>query len=1150
MISPLQPQLPAKTNDYYQAGQLYGSAQGLLLANVARYHNGPVLVLTDSTASAHRLEMETRFYMTKQQFTILHFPDWETLPYDRFSPHQDIIAERMETLQQLPHFKRGIVFVPITTIMHRITPREFLDSHNLVLNVGDTLNSQSWQQKLERVGYQRVSQVTEYGEFAVRGAIIDIYPMGSQYPYRVDLFDDEIDSLRTFDPDTQRSINITDSIQFLPAREFAITNDSIMLFRHQFRQHIGDNCERSLIYQEISAGNIPNGIEYYLPLFFQHTNSVIDYLADNVLMVSTQNLHQTASDFWQEVSQRHQQYADDQERPILPPDLLFFKADELFASFKHYQQLYLQAFELAPGTDIYNYATVVPPQLTLSVKHSHSSDVLRQFINEFHGRILFVAETLGRREIMLDLLRNYNLAPNVYLNWDTFLADDKTLGITVAPLEHGLVLPQIKVAVIAESQLFGEQVMQRRRRNRKKHNANAVIGNLAELTVGDAVVHEDHGVGRYLGLQPLDVGDITAEYVILEYAEGDKLYVPIAALDLISRYSGVSSDLAPLHKLGSGQWERARRKAAQKARDVAVELLDVYAQRAACHKLPLDRPDDQYARFAVAFPFEVTVDQQDAIDDVIADIASDKPMDRLICGDVGFGKTEVAMRAAFLAVQSGKQVMVLVPTTLLAQQHYENFKDRFADWPVHIEIMSRFRSKKQLDTAKTNISNGTADIIIGTHKLIQQDINPKQLGLFILDEEHRFGVTQKEHIKKYRTEIDVLTLTATPIPRTLNMSMSGIRDLSVIATPPARRLAIKTFVQQWHTEHIREGILREIRRGGQVYFLHNKVADINRIAREIEQIMPEAKVGIAHGQMRERELEHIMLDFYHQRFNVLICTTIIETGIDIPSANTIFINRADKLGLAQLYQIRGRVGRSHHRAYAYLLVPPEKAMTKEAVKRLQAIESIEDLGAGFNLATHDMEIRGVGELLGDEQSGQIQEIGFGLYNELLKRAVSVLQSGKQHSLNANDRQFIDIDLHTPALIPVDYLPDIHARLMLYKRIAATLDNNELDELQSEIIDRFGLLPAQAQILMAVQALRFKAKLLAIRRIVVHDQGGRITFAQQSAVDPATIIQLIQSKPSVYKLDGQDKLRFIGDLPEPSDRIAVLDQLLDRLSQPV
>ena len=1147
-LSPLKPLLPKNSHEAFQAGQLYGSAQGLLLAKAAQQHDGPILVLTDDAASAQKLEIEAQFYLGETSFPILHFPDWETLPYDTFSPHQDIISERLETLHQLPNFKRGILLVPITTIMHRISPRSFLESNTLYLQTGDTFNLEKWRSKLEKAGYRYVSQVMEHGEFAVRGAIIDLYPMGSMHPYRIDLFDDEIDSLRSFDPETQRSIENINSLELLPAREFPVSDKSIQHFRHQFRHHFEGDPQKSLIYREVSEGNMPGGIEYYLPLFLEKTNSLVDYLPNNTLLLNINDPHQAATDFWQEINQRYQEHYVDKERPLLPPQLVFFPVEELFSKFKEYQRLHSQSFELEEGAGKQNYLTTIPPQMTLTAQQDRPCHALTQFIDNFDGRILFAAETAGRRETLLDILRENGILPTIYDNWDQFLIDDSPLGIVIAPLEQGLVLIQNKLAVIAEPQLFGQQVMQRRRRSRKKRDSDAVIRNLAELTIGNAVVHEDHGVGRYLGLQTLDVGDVRTEYVTLEYAKSDKLYVPVAALDLISRYSGAAPELAPLHKLGSGQWEKAKRRAAEKVRDVAAELLDIYAQRAAHKKTPLDTPDEQYNSFIAAFPFETTPDQHDAIEDVIKDMTSDSPMDRLVCGDVGFGKTEVAMRAAFLATQSGKQVLVLVPTTLLAQQHYENFKDRFADWPVQIEVMSRFRSKKQLDNVKKAMSDGTADIIIGTHKLLQQDINPKRLGLFILDEEHRFGVTQKEQIKKYRAEIDVLTLTATPIPRTLNMSISGIRDLSIIATPPARRLAIKTFVQEWKQDNIREGILREIKRGGQVYFLHNKVEDIDRIARDIEQLLPEAKVAVAHGQMRERELEQVMLDFYHQRFNVLVCTTIIETGIDIPSANTIFIDRADKLGLAQLYQIRGRVGRSHHRAYAYLIVPPQKSMTKDAIKRLEAIESLEDLGAGFTLATHDMEIRGAGELLGDDQSGQMQEIGFGLYNELLERAVNALKSGQEPSLSMSDRKFIEIDLHVPALIPDDYLPDVHTRLVLYKRISAAKDNDALKELQVEMIDRFGLLPEQSQTLFAIHELRFKAKLLGIRKIDVYEQGGRIIFEQTPNVDPMTIIQLIQSKPSKYKLDGQDKLRFTDNMPEADDRLLVLNGLLNNLQK--
>ena len=1142
----LQPDLPASTSQPRYAGQLYGSAQGLLLANAARQHDGPLLVVTDDMAAAQRLAAEIRFFSGETDYPVIHFPDWETLPYDTFSPYQDIISERLETLHQLPNFTRGILLVPIATLMQRIAPKAFLDANTLMLKTGDTFDIEQWRLRLEKAGYRSASQVIEHGDFAVRGAIIDLFPMGSKRPFRIDLFDDEIDTLRTFDPETQRSLDTIDAIRLLPAREFPLNEQGIQLFRQQFRRHFDGDPQRSFIYREISEGNVPGGIEYYLPLFFEHTSTLLNYLPDHTLIVSVADIHHGATAYWREITDRFQQHRVNPERPLLEPHTLFVPVEDLFAQFKQYQRLDLQSFELENKAGHSNYNTALPPQLTMNVHRDKPCEALQQFIAQFEGRILFAAESAGRRETLLDTLRQHDIHPTPIKDWPAFLNTNDALAITVAPLEQGLLLNTPNIAVIAETQLFGHQVMQRRHRSRKKRDTDAIIRNLAELSIGDAVVHEDHGVGRYLGLQTLDIGDVTAEYVTLEYANQDKLYVPVAALDLISRYSGAAPELAPLHKLGTGQWEKARRRAAEKARDVAAELLEIYARRAANNKTPMTLQHDDYAAFSAAFPFETTPDQQDAIDAVIADMTSKHPMDRLICGDVGFGKTEVAMRAAFLAVHAGKQVMVLVPTTLLAQQHYENFKDRFADWPVRVDVLSRFRSKKELDKVKTAINEGQSDIIIGTHKLLQQDINPKRLGLFILDEEHRFGVTQKEHIKKYRAQIDVLTLTATPIPRTLNMSISGIRDLSIIATAPARRLAIKTFVMQWDVNKIREGLLREIKRGGQVYFLHNKIDDIERCARDIEAMLPEAKVAVAHGQMRERELEQVMLDFYHQRFNVLVCTTIIETGIDVPSANTIFIDRADKLGLAQLYQIRGRVGRSHHRAYAYLLVPPQTAMTKDAVKRREAIESIEDLGTGFTLATHDMEIRGAGELLGDEQSGQMQEIGFSLYNDLLERAVKALKSGKEPDLNTMDRPFIEIDLHVPALIPSDYLPDVHTRLVLYKRIAAAQDNDALRELQVEMVDRFGLLPDPTKTLFAIHELRFKAKQAGIRKIDVYDQGGRLIFEKEPNIDPMAIINLIQKQANRFKLDGQDKLRFIDHMPEAEDRIVALDRLLDTL----
>jgi transcription-repair coupling factor (superfamily II helicase) len=821
---------------------------------------------------------------------------------------------------------------------------------------------------------------------------------------------------------------------------------------------------------------------------------------------------------------------------------------QLFAGLKIFPRIELDHFELHDSKHGLNFATAKPPSVTLDARASVPTAALRRFVDGFKGRILFVAESPGRRESLLNTLRGCDLHPKQVETWREFLHGDAPLGITVAPLEQGLLLEEPNIAVVAEPQLYGEQVMQRRRRRKgRKGDPEAVVRNLAELEIGAAVVHEDHGVGRYLGLQKLSVGDGEAEFLTLEYAGSDKLYVPVASLHLISRYTGGGSEHVPLHKLGSGQWEKAKRRASEKIRDVAAELLEIYAKREARQGYSYPFDEAQYAAFAAAFPFEETPDQQDAIDAVLADMRAQQPMDRLICGDVGFGKTEVAMRAAFLAVMGGRQVAVLVPTTLLAEQHAQNFRDRFADWPVRIESLSRFRASKEQEQVIRDLEAGAIDIVIGTHKLLQEGIRYKRLGMVIIDEEHRFGVRQKDRFKALRAEVDVLTLTATPIPRTLNMAMGGLRDLSIIASPPARRLAVKTFVQEWNPELIREACQREIKRGGQVYFLHNEVESIERMARELEELMPEATLRVAHGQMRERELEQVMSDFYHQRFNLLVCTTIIETGIDVPSANTIIMNRADRLGLAQLYQLRGRVGRSHHRAYAYLVVPSKRNMTKDAVKRLEAIEAIEELGTGFTLATHDLEIRGAGELLGEEQSGQMHEIGFSLYSELLERAVAALKDGKEPELEKPLLHGTEVELGVPALIPDDYLPDVHSRLQLYKRIANASTLEELDELQVEMIDRFGLLPESTKNLFLVTELKLRATPLGIIKIELGDQGGRITFAPEPNIDPMQIIGLIQARPQEFRLDGQERLKVVRALPDVKSRTGLIAELLERFS---
>ena len=1144
-LSPLQPTLLQHAGQKQFWGQLYGSSPALAIASAAQQAKGLLLVVAPDTAAATRLEQSLRFYHRGDtSCPILSFPDWETLPYDTFSPYQDIISERLSTLYTLPRLQRGILILPLRTLMQRVPPREYIEGSSLMLKQADQLSLEQMRHQLERSAYRCVSQVMEHGEFAVRGSLLDLFPMGSNKPYRIELLDDEVESIRTFDPETQRSEEKVSEIRLLPAREFPLDEVGIRRFREAWRNQFEGDPSKSMIYRDVSNGLAPAGIEYYLPLFFEHIATLFDYLPQDSQLFTLEGVNEAAEIFFQEYQERYQIAQYHRDHPPLPATRLFLDVSELFAQFKHYPRHLLQGFEVPEEKHGCNFSTTRPPSLTLDPRAEDPSAALRSFVTNFRGRVLFAAESAGRREALLGTLHGCDLHPAPFEHWQDFLHSQAPLGIVVAPLEQGLLLEQPALAVIAESQLYGEQVMQRRRRRKgRKGDPEAVVKNLAELEPGAAVVHEDHGVGRYLGLQKLNLGELEAEFLTLEYAGGDKLYVPVASLHLISRYSGGGGEHIPLHKLGSGQWEKAKRKASEKIRDVAAELLDIYARRAARkgHAYPLDA--DQYRSFAATFPFEETPDQQDAIDAVLADLCAPQPMDRLVCGDVGFGKTEVAMRAAFVTVMAGRQVALLVPTTLLAEQHAENFRDRFADWPVRIESLSRFRSTKEQKVVIDALADGKVDIVIGTHKLLQQGIKYQQLGLVIIDEEHRFGVKQKETFKALRAEVDVLTLTATPIPRTLNMAMGGIRDLSIIASPPAKRLAIKTFVHEWNQEIVKEACLREIRRGGQVYFLHNEVDSIERMTRELEELIPEASIRIAHGQMRERDLERTMSDFYHQRFNLLVCTTIIETGIDVPSANTIIMNRADHLGLAQMYQLRGRVGRSHHRAYAYLLVPSRHSMTKDALKRLEAIEALEELGTGFTLATHDLEIRGAGELLGEDQSGQMHEIGFTLYGELLERAVHALRQGKEPELDRPILHGSEVDLGVPALIPDDYLPDVHSRLQIYKRIASAQTIDELDELQVEMIDRFGLLPTPSKNLFTITELKLRLTPLGISKIELGENGGRIHFIAQPDIDPVRLIQLIQSRPAQYQLDAQQRLRIKAKLPDLTARITLLENLL-------
>ena len=1144
--SPFNPTCPEKAGFRSKWGRLYGSSYGLVLSSTAAQHSGPVLVITADMASAQRLEYSLRFYLSEKEISILQFPDWETLPYDRFSPHQDIISERLTTLSRLPNLTQGILIAPIQTLMHRIAPKNYLDAFCLSLKLEQHFNLDEMRLRLEHSGYNCVSSVMEHGEFAVRGSLLDLFPMGSSHPYRIELFDDEIESIRTFNPETQLSIEKVDNIQLLPAREFPLNKEAISQFRTAFRARFEGDPQNTNVYRDVTNGLASPGIEYYLPLFFEETISLFDYLPDSTLLITADDVNTEVETFWTEINERYEQGRHDVEHPLLKPDEVFLPVDEIFSHFKRFPRVELQHFELEDSQSI-NFSTELPPSLNFDVRASEAAATLKQFLNNFNGKVLFAAETTGRRETLTEMLRDNGIHPAAVENWNEFINSKHTLAITVAPLEEGLLLSDPAIAVIAEPQLFGLQVLQRRRRKKSQRDTDSIVKNLAELTLNDPVVHEDYGVGRYLGLQTINVGELDTEFLTLEYANKDKLYVPVSSLHLISRYTGAAPESAPLHRLGSGQWEKAKKKAREQVRDVAAELLDIYARREAQSGYAYTIDEMQYQAFAAGFPFEETPDQQTAIDNVIRDMRSPKPMDQLICGDVGFGKTEVAMRAAFIAVQAGKQVAVLSPTTLLTQQHTDNFRDRFSDWPVRVESLSRFGSKKEQTLVLKDLAAGKVDIVIGTHKLLQSDVKYKNLGLVIIDEEHRFGVRQKEQFKSLRAEIDILTLTATPIPRTLNMAMSGLRELSIIASPPAKRLAIKTFVTEWKDEMVKEACLREIKRGGQVYFLHNDVATIEKQTHKLAELIPEANVQFAHGQMRERDLERVMSDFYHQRFNILVCTTIIETGIDIPSANTIILNKADRFGLAQLYQLRGRVGRSHHRAYAYLIIPKRKTLTADAKKRLEAIESIESLGTGFTLATHDLEIRGAGELLGDGQSGQMVEIGFTMYTELLERAVQALKQGKDPKLDQPLNHGAEIDLHVPALIPSDYIPDVHERLIMYKRIASAVDKNELKELQVEMIDRFGLLPTAVKTLHQITELKLSASKIGIKKVDYGKEGGRIVFIEQPDIDPMKIIKLIQSQPNLYKLDGNSKLRLLRSIDDAESRIKELESLLEHLS---
>ena len=1142
--NPFQPPPVPGAGQRSQWLDLHAGAAGLAVATAASNHDSLTLVIARDTPSAQRWLREIGFFAPDLER--LQFPDWETLPYDAFSPHQDIVSERLATLMSLRGFAARhpgptALVVPVQTLLSRVVPTGYVDGYAMDLATGQRFDIEAERRRLEAAGYVAVETVASRGEFAVRGSLMDIFPMGSETPVRVDLFDDEVESLRTFDPETQRTLERTERITLLPAREFPLDDAAIARFRDRWHNTFNVDVRRASVYQDVSQRIPPGGVEYYLPFFFDSLASLFDYLPPGTVVVEDPGVDDAARRFLDEAAQRHESLRHDVERPILPPEALFLREEELGQGLNRHGRIQLAR----EGRHGIRFAAEPMPQVEANPRAREPAGALTRFLRASPARTLFVADTAGRREVFWEFLSRAGIRATDVADFAAFLAADGDACMTIAPLDEGLVVPGIRV--VTESEVFGHQVQERRRRAARVQDPEQIIRNLTELHVGEPVVHIEHGIGRYQGLQTLEIDGTPNEFLALEYADQAKLYVPVTSLHLIGRYAGAEEGLAPLHRLGSDQWEKAKRRAAEKAHDVAAELLSIYARREANPQFRFADPTEDYQRFADQFPFEVTPDQQQAIDEVIADLCSERATDRLICGDVGFGKTEVAMRAAFMAVQSGKQVALLVPTTLLAQQHYETFRDRFADWPVQIEAISRLRSDAEVSEVGRKLASGSVDILIGTHKLLGQAKQFRDLGLVIIDEEHRFGVRQKEQLKALRAEVDVITLTATPIPRTLNMAMSGLRELSIIATPPARRLSIKTFVMEKRRHVIHEAITRELKRGGQVFYVHNEVKTIDTVADELAEWIPEARIGVGHGQMPKRQLEQVMNDFYHRQLNILVCSTIIENGIDVPNANTIVIDRADRFGLAQLHQMRGRVGRSHRQAYAYLLTPHPKAMTPDAAKRLEAIEAAGELGVGFTLATHDMEIRGAGELLGDEQSGQIESVGFALYTELIERAVQAIREGKAPDLESPlEPVSQDVNLHVGARIPEDYLPDVHARLILYKRIANATNEDELTDLRVEVVDRFGPLPEPLTQLFRITGLKLRMQALGVRQLDLGPSGGRLEFATDTRVDPMTIVKLVQTQTATYRLEGATQLRVTRQLGDFEARINFAMALFDVL----
>ncbi|MBT3427903.1 MAG: transcription-repair coupling factor [Gammaproteobacteria bacterium] len=1136
--------LPMQAGDTRRWHGLHGSALALAITEIQRAQRGVQLLIAHDSQSAAQLEQELLYYQD-QKHPVLLFPDWETLIYDSFSPHEDIISARMSLLNQARELTQGIIIIPASTLMLKLAPTSHILGNTLQLQTGQTIDLTSMRRRLESNGYRCVESVQEHGEFAVRGSILDLFPMGNPTPFRIELFDDEVETIRTFDPESQRSTQRVNEIDLLPAREFPLSSSAIRLFQDQWHQQFSVDARQCPVYLDVSQALAPAGIEYYLPLFFEHLDSFFDYLPEN-LLVLTEHIESQLDSLWENAQQRYESLRYDISRPLLEPRALLLRSDEVMLKIKNYPRI---NFTDKPARNSRQFDILPTPDVIVDDRSNNPLKKLQAYLASNQTRLLIATASAGRREVVDTLFRKNGLAAKEVNSWSEFVRSDHSLALGIAPLDRSMYLPSQEIALISEQQLFGERVLQTRRRQKERdHAAELVVRSLTELSIDDAVVHIDHGIGRYQGLQTLEINDQTHEFLCLLYQDEAKLYVPVSDLHLVSRYASSEGESTPWHRLGGDVWQKAKRKAAEQIRDVAAELLDIYARREAKQGFSYPVPDDAYLQFSRAFPFEETADQETAIESVISDMTLERPMDRLICGDVGFGKTEVAMRAAFLAVQNNRQVALLVPTTLLAEQHLQSFRDRFAQWPVNIESISRFKSKKQQSEIIQTAFTGKVDILIGTHALIQDGLRFKNLGLLIIDEEHRFGVSQKEKLKSLRSEVDVLTLTATPIPRTLNLSMTGMRDLSIIATPPPRRLSIKTFIRQKSDALIKEAIQRELMRGGQVYYLHNEVKTIERMADELNQLVPEARLSIGHGQMRERELEQVMSDFYHKRSNVLVCTTIIETGIDVPNANTIIMSRADKFGLAQIHQLRGRVGRSHHQAYAYLLTPHPSAMTADSVKRLEAITQAEELGSGFILATHDLEIRGAGELLGDQQTGNLQGIGYGLFMEMLERAVTSIRQGKTPNLDQPLHDTTEVTLHLPALIPEDYLSDVHTRLVLYKRIANAENEDQLRELQVEMIDRFGLLPSPVKNLFRLTQIKLQAEHLGIKKVDVGEKSGKIEFLQETRVSAGEIVSLVQSNPHRFRLTSANQLSFKDNMEDREKRFQQIEKLLDRLSK--